>query len=511
MRTRVSVLVGSLLVLGSLLPVDSARASDVTCTITYTSNFDDTFQNLEYVVDPSFLFVFLRWPPSREEFQFVGWNTEQDGTGVMYDAYEQFPCPSDVLEDEVFAQWVSIESLHRTWNQTLTPTSPLRVGETIYASAFERHMNSDLVTLGEAEEYVYRITKQENIAVSSVDLQSRLGYTALTAAEQDEWYERLGFSELADDGVDEDSDENPPYEFSWFLFLCFNPDADTPTFSNPRQLTTSYVSMEDGLEDDGVGLRFSRAHKKYLRYLVGSGLSGLRTTVGDYNDDDRFLMEDGTSNSVVLGSVEVGGDCGDGTLDAFPLVDSDGLAVSSKSFDITAEVSFFNSLTFENQTISSDGVHIGVTGEAARFNAALWGLARVGALELGGGPVVVDSSPSAPVGTAPTIAAVTSPKIVKRVRISGFAGYSDIVTPQIQGRIGEFVRGAGRNASITCIGSTSGDRVTENGRRLALRRAQQACALVRKLRPGGSTEVQIRPSQGIGPRFRNVTLEYVVG
>ena len=68
------------------------------------------------------------------------------------------------------------------------------------------------------------------------------------------------------------------------------------------------------------------------------------------------------------------------------------------------------------------------------------------------------------------------------------------------------VSSLGQASKIVCTGSTSGTRATASDRRLALRRAQEACDLAKRLVPGVVTEVRANPASGVGARFRNVTV-----
>lgn len=71
------------------------------------------------------------------------------------------------------------------------------------------------------------------------------------------------------------------------------------------------------------------------------------------------------------------------------------------------------------------------------------------------------------------------------------------------------VSSLGSASKIVCVGSTSGTRATASDRRLALRRAQEACNLAKRLVPGVVTEVRANPASGIGARFRSVTVQIV--
>ena len=526
MKTRITALVASVLALSLLHSVGPARATAETCEITLRQNDGG---DLDWIWIYPLSEIYLYLPMDREGFQFVGWNTEESGDGDMFDTEVAFDpsgtglCSGSDLTriDVLFAQWVTVESLYRTWNQTLIPTTSPRVGETIYASAFERYLDDALVTdESEVDEYVYRISTEANNPARSVDLQPQTGYTPLTAPEQDAWYEVLGEKEAAllcsysyDDVsaayADCVANYEYEYEFSWYAFLCFNPEADVPTFSNPDSLRTSYVSMEDGLESVGGIPAFGRSHRYLLHRLSleGRGPFNARTTVGEYDPEGRFLMG---GWAVVVGSLDVGGNCGELTLGVFPLVDADDVRVNSKSYEIAESIEFEAVISGFSGTVSipSDGVHLGVTGRAPSFNAALWGLTKVGIAAPSITPSSVSNGPSTPVAAAPASVASTSPKVKNRTLISGFAKNSDVLTSRIESRVRRFVKGLAGKGPISCVGSTSGTTVNKVSRELAMSRAQQICALVRRLRPDLLSEVQVKPSQGVGPRYRSVTVEF---
>jgi hypothetical protein len=99
---------------------------------------------------------------------------------------------------------VSWESRYRNWKTPLPAlTNGPKIGEPVYASAFERVLSRDLFKTGPKgnsdvyptpEEYVYRITKRPNESATSVDHQSSsLPYYGLSITEQEDWYTSLGF------------------------------------------------------------------------------------------------------------------------------------------------------------------------------------------------------------------------------------------------------------------------------------------------------------------------------
>ncbi|CAB4542868.1 MAG: hypothetical protein F2536_01915 [Actinobacteria bacterium] len=97
------------------------------------------------------------------------------------------------------------------------------------------------------------------------------------------------------------------------------------------------------------------------------------------------------------------------------------------------------------------------------------------------------------------------------LRFTSFAGDSFRLTPAARAVISDVLSGYSGIKKITCIGSTSGNRVTASDQRLAFRRAQEACNHARQFAPTAEIELRANPAAGIGPRFRGVTLQIISG
>jgi hypothetical protein len=214
------------------------------------------------------------------------------------------------------------------------------VGETVYASAFER----ELPTLLEPrnwdfpeyegpipEEYVYRVTKQPNVPVSSVDHQPIAGYESLSSDSQTAWYGELGFT---------DSD---PYQFTWKAFVCV--PATGYVLSKPTGLNLSYVSREDGVLLDGgfndsYDLTLQNAAMEWQQnaYLGQTLRSAVGSSWTDGENTARYFhgTPDPLFFTLIWGFLDVNGSCGAGeTLKALTIMDSvTASAMTSKSFEI---------------------------------------------------------------------------------------------------------------------------------------------------------------------------------
>ena len=317
---------------------------------------------------------------------------------------------------------VSWESRYRNW-QTPLPviTNGPKVGETVYASAFERELPRNLLkTEFQAnttdyptpEEYVYRITKRSNESATSVDHQSHSAYSSLNSAQQDNWYKNeLGF----------DPDVNP-YLFTWSAFMCvayIGPE-ETLTATKPTGIRYNYASREDGVS----GGILNPADNLMFKYAAQDWISGqststqvTRSAVGskfiNFTYTQAFLGDsDGELDSYVWGLLDISASCGAGkTFKALRIVAQDqNSAISpivTKSFSIPA------TLQLEDQyggivSVSPEGITIGVTGAVAAegFNAALWGLTTIAGTVAG--PAPVETYVPVPV---PYLRTLTNPKL----------------------------------------------------------------------------------------------------
>lgn len=314
---------------------------------------------------------------------------------------------------------VSWESQYRNW-QTPLPviTNGPKVGETVYASAFERELPRNLLkTEFQAnttdyptpEEYVYRITKRPNESTTSVDHQSHSAYSSLNSAQQDNWYKNeLGF----------DPDVNP-YLFTWSAFMCvayIGPE-ESLTATKPTGIRYNYASREDGV----TGGTLNPADNLMFKYAAQDWISGqstsaqiTRSAVGskfiNFTYTQAFLGDpDGELDSYVWGLLDVSASCGAGkTFKALRIVAQDqNSPIVTKSFSIPATLKLadqWNNLV----SVAPEGITIGVTGAVAAegFNAALWGLTTIAGTVAS--PAPVETYVPVPV---PYLRTLTNPKL----------------------------------------------------------------------------------------------------
>jgi len=309
--------------------------------------------------------------------------------------------------------------LYRNWQTPLSAISNgPKVGESVYASAFERELPrtlyedlDDFRTNEDAyptpEEYVYRISKEPNSRASSVDHQSSADYESLTELQQDGWYTELGFG------------GEIPYQFTWKAFMCVN---QTETeITKPTGLSLSYASREDGVLPDGS---FNPAHNLMFKNAAidwheSAHLQGIRTVVGKYWANgyltSRNFLGDPDPNfyTHVWGLLDVNGSCVAGSsLQALTILDSAGegaVAITTKSFAIPEQLNLdYFGIKFQ---ISSAGATLGVTGAGGparrEFNAALWGLTTIADSNTTPPPSSGEGGSSTP---TPTPSATTSPR-----------------------------------------------------------------------------------------------------
>jgi hypothetical protein len=300
-------------------------------------------------------------------------------------------------------------SSYRSWKVPLPSiSSGPRIGEIVFASAFERELSiPDLG--GIPEEYVYRITRQENVAATSVDVQSHTLYHTLTKGEQYQWYEDMGFDAVGATG-------DNPYLFSWRAFMCVADVNGAVTLSKPGSLNLSYASRES-VPSGSSWANLMAVFKLATQQLEVASSPSTRTVVGKMFDSNQYeppgeqdLQSVNPSNTPYsFGISEVGGSCGSGkTLEALEIVDAGATPnpIASKSFTISAVLN----LKYGGQFFEQDaaGVTIGVTGGggpppefSGAYNAALWGLTTIAG-------TVIPSAPDAVVAT-PNIANYTGP------------------------------------------------------------------------------------------------------
>jgi hypothetical protein len=319
--------------------------------------------------------------------------------------------------------------LYRIWQAPLTtPVIGLpEVGQTVYASAFERYLSDNLIkpnaTFPPLEEYVYRITKEPNELATSVDHQSDSGYDSLSSTEQEDWYESLGF------------DDNNPYEFTWIAFMCvaYTGETFTLTASKPTGISYSYASREDGIVSETIlNTEHNVMFKGAAEDWMGQGRGAAQTTrsavgylaqVDDVADYTGILLGDAAEFDInaerpyrgyMWGFMDVNASCGEGeTLKALRIVGVDqNSPITSKGFSIPTTLKLADQ-GGDVVSVSPEGITIGVTGGVlapAGFNAALWGLTTIAAADTGEAPAFTLSSPSitATVGSPITSYSITS-------------------------------------------------------------------------------------------------------
>jgi hypothetical protein len=470
----------------------------------------------------------------RTGFTLESWNSQMNGEGNYVDTSQLF---SSVTDQILYAQWTadSSSSLYRDAEVPITAsnTGP-KPADTIYASAYERELSRELLkestdTSGQVyrapEEYVYRITRQPNEDSSNVDVQTTQSYTALTASQQQSWYEEIL--------------PNATYEFSWVAFMCVMRDGQgNAVLSQPISRNLSYASREDGL----YGANSEYLDSAYIDYFdkvamdyqwLGHSASAprLRTVVGDLPElnsplgDSRGTHFKGqtlfqTINNTpyhryaALGVMDIGGTCaGSATLAAFPILDS--LAplsnssanyVKTKSFIIPETLQLWDSDNGVSVEASAVGTLIGVTGSLSPMNAALWGLAQISSSQSsgsGGGSGSSYNPPTAlpPVSNAPVIAKT------KTVRYSNFVPNSSKLSRVAIIGIARTVKGFSKAETVVCTGYTSGIFANAFGRRVALERARNACNLAKRLAPDSSTQTRVSVAAGLGAKHRGVQLK----
>jgi uncharacterized repeat protein (TIGR02543 family) len=96
----------------------------------------------------------------------------------------------------------------------------------------------------------------------------------------------------------------------------------------------------------------------------------------------------------------------------------------------------------------------------------------------------------------------TGSKLKKNISI--FAGDKDVLTAKMKSEISTWVKKLPKNANITCLGSTQGDKVTAFDTRLATSRALNVCAAVVKVRSDVKYTIKVNPSSSTKASARNV-------
>jgi outer membrane protein OmpA-like peptidoglycan-associated protein len=423
---------------------------------------------------------------------------------------------------------VSQENLYRNWQ---TPLSEIAngptVGEMVYASAFERALTRNLFKdeLGyrtnatdypTPEEYVYRITKEENAAATSIDHQLHDAYESLTSSEQSDWYAELGFG-----------GDNPEYQFTWMAFMCVNQDDDY-SLTKPTSLNLSYASREDGLLSSES---FNSAHNNLFRNSaidwhanVGLGQTQ-RSAVGyisnqGYDLYSRSILGDSDPAwySHIWGFLDVGGSCqDDGNFRALTIRDSTGSPITTKSFNIPENL-YFDVGDAELAQVSAAGITIGVTGGALRrdFNVALWGLTTIADGSSTPPPTQDPTTPptTPPTTTqAPTTSAAISPVLTNKsmkLKVS-FSERSSRLSAKEKKKLLRVVSNMGSKVTGgKVVGYVQLDGNTSNDRKLSTARAR---AVAKFLADNGIKVRLVTKGKGAlnnkeSSRRANITLRY---
>jgi hypothetical protein len=253
-----------------------------------------------------------------------------------------------------------------------------KIGETIWASAYERHLSADILISGSpVDEYVYRITTVENDDAASVDYQSATGYDLLTKQEQQTWYDNEW------DGAN--------YQFNWNAFICSGEGGE---YELPLTLSLKYKSIEEIFTGTTISPDDNADLRKYAASASRSTPSKL-SVVGERNSNVRGNWLD---DDVAYGFSEVQGSCRDDLiLIPFTITDENNQPLTSKSLVLGSEV------YLEGVAFDAAGLTIGVTGgSSASFNAALWGVTTIQPAASGAntipyvGPVATSISPALP-------------------------------------------------------------------------------------------------------------------
>jgi hypothetical protein len=414
--------------------------------------------------------------------------------------------------------YVSSE-LYRSWGSSLTSiNNGPKVGDTLYASAFERELSRSLYLndfdgngynfqsvkdeyehyIYPAEEYVYRITTLPNAPTSSVDRQSAVGYESLTSTEQEDWYTDMGFN------------HSTSYEFSWRAFMCVLDSDGSVDPIPPTHLTLSYASREDGptgADENPTSFMFRDASADLLlnrspstRTVVGTSYSG----AGGFGLVGGVDVYNNAAHS--LGILQVNSSCGVGkSLQALRIVDTDtNLRIDTKEFVVQDELRLELQSGEYYDVVDPVGVTVGVTGAASvTFNAALWGLTTI-------------ASANAPTGdTGPGPSANSNGPIVKPTSdtrstvFSGFAGNSSKAPASMRQGLTKLVSGFKKVDRVECTGYTSGTVPNRWTSLLARNRAKVACNLVKKEFPNAVVQLRVKPATGVGSVFRRVQVKVV--
>jgi outer membrane protein OmpA-like peptidoglycan-associated protein len=430
---------------------------------------------------------------------------------------------------------VTFPNLYRNWQTPLPEiTNSPKVGDTVWASAFERELpralfkediaqdpneasddyRTNTADFPTPEEYVYRITKQPNVSATSVDHQPYDAYESLTEAEQRQWYEDAGL------GGDN-------YQFSWNAFMCVSYPDNAIAVTKPTGLKYSYTSREDGILSDGslnasYNFMFKDAAIDWINAAYGSWQT-TRSAVGTKHNNDPYTQaflgdSDGVWYSFVWGFVDVSASCGAGqTLEALQIVVDQNTPITTKNFEIpeTLNLSHVGNVA---SGVPSAGITIGVTGGggAPEYNAALWGLTTIADSNATPAPTQDPTTPPATPPTTtqtPTTSAAISPVLTnKSMKLkASFSERSSKLSAKEKKKLLKVVASMGsRVTGGKVVGYVQLDGNTANDRKLSTARAR---AVAKFLADNGINVRLVTKGKGAlnnkeSSRRANITLRY---
>lgn len=105
--------------------------------------------------------------------------------------------------------------------------------------------------------------------------------------------------------------------------------------------------------------------------------------------------------------------------------------------------------------------------------------------------------------------AAAAPTVAKSKKlITTFAGDQPTLTKAMKSDISKWIKKQPANAAITCLGSTSGKKITLFDKSLAKARATNVCKYAKTVRPGISYTIKTNPSSANTPSARNVWMSF---
>jgi len=300
----------------------------------------------------------------------------------------------------VLAASAAITSILFTPISSASAAGVAPVGSTITATAWERGGLDDFAyTFGAGEilpkdgfeEYVYRVYNGSTLA----DVQSPAGYDSLTEAEQYEWYIDAGYATYGS-----------PYEFRWTAFACLAaPDVASTDMLITDDITLNemhYVAADEVFPSDGRDF-YNDYVFSFQPSLVSGTAFGVDGFVQDHMSSTGYSGLD-TGNQQEFPGIAFSAsypefECGDESqLYGFTILDSaninDRATVRDLEIGETLHIDNFG----QARELEAAGVFIGVTGVAPSpftYNAALWGMTKIGPAQNNGEPLA-NTGPSDP-------------------------------------------------------------------------------------------------------------------